>query len=350
LADHCLPGMRHILQTDSPLVITQGDPAGVGPELVLDLWARRAELGLPPFAFIGSFEAMQRRIAQTGHAIPLARIGAPADALACFDTALPVIDHGLPAEVKAGQPDAGTAAGTIEAIRVAAAFVLTGEAAAMVTNPIAKSVLYSVGFKWPGHTEYLAALAKQDGASEPFPVMLIWSEALAVVPVTIHIPLKDVARRLTADLIIRTGVIVDRAYRDWFGIAAPRLVLAGLNPHAGEQGTIGHEDDAVVAPAVAELQRRGIDARGPLSADTLFHARARATYDVALTMYHDQGLIPAKTLAFDDGVNVTLGLPFIRTSPDHGTAFDIAGQGIARADSLLAAVRLARRLADRRSA
>jgi 4-hydroxythreonine-4-phosphate dehydrogenase len=205
-------------------------------------------------------------------------------------------------------------------------------------------VLYGAGFRFPGHTEFLAHLAAEAGVAAPHPVMMIWSEMLAVVPVTIHIPLADVPRRLTTPLIVETGVIVDRDLRARFGLARPRLAIAGLNPHAGENGTIGTEDDTIVRPAVAALRAQGIDARGPLPADTMFHARARAGYDVALTTYHDQGLIPAKTLAFDEGVNVTLGLPFLRTSPDHGTAFDIAGQGVARPDSLLAALTLARRL------
>ncbi len=217
-----------------------------------------------------------------------------------------------------------------------------GRARAIVTNPIAKSVLKEAGFAHPGHTEFLAALS---GTPTPRPVMLIWSEMLAVAPVTIHIPIAEVPRALTPELIVETGRIVDRDLRQRFGLPKPRLAIAGLNPHASEGGHIGREDLDIVAPAIEALRREGIDARGPLPADTMFHPRARAAYDVALTMYHDQGLIPAKTLAFDEGVNVTLGLPFVRTSPDHGTAFDIAGRGIARPDSLLAAIRLADRLA-----
>jgi 4-hydroxythreonine-4-phosphate dehydrogenase len=175
--------------------------------------------------------------------------------------------------------------------------------------------------------------------------MMIWSETLAVVPVTIHIPLRDVPGALTADLIVETGRIVARDLSARFGIASPRLALAGLNPHAGESGSLGSEDRDIVEPAIARLRAEGIDARGPYPADTMFHDRAREGYDVALAMYHDQALIPIKTLAFDDGVNVTLGLPFVRTSPDHGTAFDIAGKGVARPDSLIAALKLASRLA-----
>ena len=220
-----------------------------------------------------------------------------------------------------------------------------GRASAVVTNPIAKHVLTAVGFAHPGHTEFLAALSVPAGEPQPRPVMMIWSEALAVVPVTIHVPVAEVPRLLTRELVMETVRIVARDLRQRFSLASPRLVLAGLNPHAGEAGTIGTEDRDVLEPAVALLRGEGLDIRGPLPADTLFHARARETYDVALAPTHDQALIPAKTLAFDEGVNVTLGLPFIRTSPDHGTAFDIAGKGIARPDSLIAAIRLADRLA-----
>ena len=226
-----------------------------------------------------------------------------------------------------GHPDQTSAPAALAAIRRAVADVQAGAASAIVTNPVAKNVLYRSGFTEPGHTEYLAKLAEEATGVPAHPVMMLWSPELAVVPVTIHLPLKDVVGRLTSDLIVETGRIVARDLRERFGIARPRLAVAGLNPHAGEDGTLGEEDNAVVAPAVAKLKAEGIDARGPLPADTLFHAAARATYDVALAMYHDQALIPIKTLAFDHAVNVTLGLPFVRTSPDHGTAFDIAGTG-----------------------
>jgi 4-hydroxythreonine-4-phosphate dehydrogenase len=216
-----------------------------------------------------------------------------------------------------------------------------------VTNPIAKHVLYAAGFQHPGHTEYLAALSVEGDAPPPHPVMMLWSEELAVVPVTIHIPLRAAPDALTTDLIVTTGRIVARDLRERFGLARPRLAVAGLNPHAGESATLGTEDRDVIAPAVARLQADGIAVTGPLPADTMFHREARRTYDAALAMYHDQALVPIKTIAFDDAVNVTLGLPFVRTSPDHGTAFDIAGRGIARPDSLIAALRLAARLADK---
>ncbi|HWK97339.1 MAG TPA: 4-hydroxythreonine-4-phosphate dehydrogenase PdxA, partial [Pseudolabrys sp.] len=243
--------------------------------------------------------------------------------------------------------DESSAPSAIASIRLAVADVMAGRAGAVVTNPIAKNVLYRSGFAEPGHTEFLARLAEEATGRPAHPVMLLWSPELAVVPVTIHLPLKEVVDRLSKDLIVETGRIVARDLADRFGIARPRLAVAGLNPHAGENGTLGAEDRDIVAPAVAALRGEGIDAVGPLPADTLFHARARAGYDVALCMYHDQALIPIKTLAFDHGVNVTLGLPFVRTSPDHGTAFDIAGTGKADPSSLVAALILAARLAAR---
>ena len=216
-----------------------------------------------------------------------------------------------------------------------------------MTNPVAKNILYRSGFTEPGHTEYLAKLAEESTGIRAQPVMLLWSPELAVVPVTIHLPLKDVFAKLTTDLIVQTGRIVARDLRTRFAIARPRLAVAGLNPHAGEQGALGDEDLAVVQPAVQRLLAEGIDARGPLSADSMFHRAARETYDVALAMYHDQALIPIKTLAFEHAVNVTLGLPFVRTSPDHGTAFDIAGTGRADPSSLIAAIKLAARISAR---
>lgn len=331
----------------APLLLTQGDPAGIGPELALSVWLSREALALPPFALIGSAAAMRALAARLGLAAPIETIADESEAAAMFGRALPIIEHGRPADAAPGRPDPAMAAGVIAAIEMAVERVRSGRARAVVTNPIAKSVLQEAGFAHPGHTEFLAALsAPPGGGRAPHPVMMIWSPLLAVVPVTIHVPLADVPRLLTRELIVATARITDRALRAQFGIAAPRLALAGLNPHAGEDGRMGREDIEVIAPAVAELRAEGIDARGPLPADTMFHPRARAGYDAALTMYHDQGLIPAKTLAFDEGVNVTLGLPFVRTSPDHGTAFDIAGRGVARPDSLIAALRLADRLSS----
>jgi 4-hydroxythreonine-4-phosphate dehydrogenase len=249
------------------------------------------------------------------------------------------------ATAEPGKPDETSAAAAIASIDRAVADVLSGLAAAVVTNPVAKSVLYKSGFAEPGHTEYLAKLSFEHTGNPAWPVMMLWSPEVAVVPVTIHVPFKEVPQRLTRDLIFETGRVVARDLIDRFGIARPRLAVAGLNPHAGEDGTLGKEDSIIVRPAIERLVADGIDARGPFAADSMFHEAARKTYDAALCMYHDQALIPIKTLAFDHAVNVTLGLPFVRTSPDHGTAFDIAGSGKANPSSLIAALRLAARLA-----
>ena len=323
-----------------PLAMTMGDPAGIGPELALAAWRDRTP-GAPfvVFAPPGILAAAAKR---AGLAVPIIETD-PAGAGAAFASGLPVVPLRNPVEDSPGRPDPANAAATIKSIERAVEAVRQGDARAIVTNPIAKATLYQAGFKHPGHTEYLGELAKAWGAPA-FPVMMIWSETLKVVPVTIHIPLAEAPRALTAELIIRTARIVDHDLRARFGVARPRLAIAGLNPHAGEGGAMGREEITIIKPAIEALKAEGIDAVGPLPADTMFHAKARARYDVALTMYHDQGLIPVKTLAFDEGVNVTLGLPFVRTSPDHGTAFDIAGKGIANPSSLIAALKLADRL------
>jgi 4-hydroxythreonine-4-phosphate dehydrogenase len=327
-----------------PLALTFGEPAGIGPDLTLAVWLRRAELGIPPFYLIGDPDFLGRRATKLGIKVPIAAL-TPATAAAAFPAVLPVVDLGDKATAEPGRPDRTSAPAAIASIRRATADVLNGSAAAIVTNPVAKNVLYGSGFAEPGHTEYLAKLA-QEAAGRPFhPVMLLWSPELAVVPVTIHLPLREIFKHLSTHLIVETGRIVANDLRRRFGIAHPRLAVAALNPHAGEQGALGNEDRGIVAPAVAQLKSENIDIRGPLPADTMFHEGARAGYDVALCMYHDQALIPIKTLAFDHAVNVTLGLPFVRTSPDHGTAFDIAGSGRADPTSLVAAIRLAARLA-----
>ena len=327
-----------------PLALTLGEPAGIGPDLTLALWRRRVELDLPPFYLIGDIDFLRQRARALGLDIPMSEV-TPAQASAAFERALPVAPLGLPVTATPGKPDATSAPAAIASIRRAVADVLSGQAAAVVTNPIAKNVLYRSGFAEPGHTEFLARLATEATAKPVHPVMMLWSPELAVVPVTIHLPLKDVVGALSIDLIVETGRIVARDLHARFGVAKPRIAIAGLNPHAGEDGGLGEEDRDIVAPAVARLKAEGIDAVGPLPADTMFHERARAGYDVAMCMYHDQALIPIKTLAFDHGVNVTLGLPFVRTSPDHGTAFDIAGTGKADPSSLVAALALAARLA-----
>jgi 4-hydroxythreonine-4-phosphate dehydrogenase len=325
------------------LVVTQGDPAGIGPELILRAWLGRQEASLPAFAVLADPDHLERVARALGWNVPIASVE-PSRAVAAFDSALPVIPLSQPVTAQPGRPDPAYAASVIEAIETAVRLVRSGAAAALVTNPIAKHVLYDAGFRHPGHTEFLAALAAAPGEAPPHPVMMLWSESLAVVPVTVHIPLASVPSQLTTELIVETGRIVARELRERFGLSHPRLAVAGLNPHAGENGAMGAEDSTIIAPAIEILRRDGIEVSGPLPADTMFHARARNRYDAALAMYHDQALIPIKTIAFDGAVNVTLGLPFVRTSPDHGTAFDIAGQGIARPDSLVAAIRLAARL------
>ncbi|ETR74912.1 4-hydroxythreonine-4-phosphate dehydrogenase [Afipia sp. P52-10] len=326
-----------------PLALTLGEPAGIGPDIALTAWSRRRELALPPFYIAGDASFLAQRAQTLGLTVDIARVSAT-DAVSAFASTLPVIETGTTTTAKPGRPDATSAPAGIASIRHAVDDVRAGRAAAVVTNPIAKSVLYRAGFRHPGHTEYLAELAA-DGGVAPRPVMMLWSQTLAVIPVTIHLSLRDAIDRLSTREIIETATIAYNDLKRRFGIARPRLAISGLNPHAGEDGTLGTEDRDIVALAVAHLQNAGIDARGPLPADTMFHEAARKTYDCAICMYHDQALIPIKTLAFDDGVNVTLGLPFIRTSPDHGTAFDIAGSGRAKPSSLVAALHLAARMA-----
>ena len=327
-----------------PLALTLGEPAGIGPDITLAVWQRRDELALPPFYLLGdpglpraarAAARLERSARAWSSRTPPRR---PSRAR-CRSWRSP---SASPPSRDSRIASSGPAA--IASIRRAVADVFAGRAHAVVTNPVAKAVLYRTGFAEPGHTEFLAKLAQEHTGRAAHPVMMLWSPELAVVPVTIHLPVREVPQRLTADLIVETGRIVARDLRERFGIARPRLALAGLNPHAGEDGALGEEDAAVVAPAVERLRRDGIDARGPLPADTMFHAAARRGYDAALAMYHDQALIPIKTLAFDHAVNVTLGLPFVRTSPDHGTAFDIAGTGRANPASLVAALKLAARL------
>jgi 4-hydroxythreonine-4-phosphate dehydrogenase len=326
-----------------PLALTSGEPAGIGPDITLKAWLRRSEFNLPAFYLLGDCDLLRGRAKALGLEVRFADIR-PEDALATFADALPVVETGVRATARPGHPDDSSADAAIAAIRQAVSDVAAGRAAAIVTNPIAKSVLYGAGFQYPGHTEFLAELAAAGGHA-PQPVMMLWSPALAVVPVTIHLSLRDAISQLSADLIISTARIVAASLKTRFGIARPRLALSGLNPHAGEDGSLGTEEQCIVTPAIDTLRKEGIDVRGPLPADTMFHEAARQTYDCAICMYHDQALIPIKTLAFDEAVNVTLGLPFIRTSPDHGTAFDIAGTGRANPSSLIAALRLAARMA-----
>jgi 4-hydroxythreonine-4-phosphate dehydrogenase len=336
---------RAPLFREPALALTQGDPSGIGPEIALEAWLARGR-GDPPFFLLADPEHVARIAATLALDVPIAVVE-PAAAGAAFAAALPVVPLSARVAGRPGDPDPGDAAATIEAIERAVALVRAGAAAAVVTNPIAKEVLYAAGFRHPGHTEFLGELAERHWSVRVRPVMMLWSPALAVVPVTIHIPLRRVVDELTRDLIVETGRITARDLTAKFAVAEPRLAFAGLNPHAGEGGAMGREEIDIVAPAIAALRAQGIAASGPHPADTMFHAAARARYDAAICMYHDQALIPIKTLAFDSAVNLTLGLPFVRTSPDHGTAFDIAGKGMADPGSLVAALRLAARLAAR---
>lgn len=327
----------------SALAVTMGEPAGIGPEIALQAWMHRKSRGLPPFFLIADPDHIAHLAERLGYAVPVV-VTEPERAAEMFPLALPILPLDMAVIAEPGQPNAADAPAVIEAIRRGVELVHQKRAAALVTNPISKAPLMRAGFPHPGHTEFLGALAEQNTGQSAFPVMMLWSEELAVVPVTVHIPLADVPAALTKERLLETARIVARDLRERFGIHTPRLAVAGLNPHAGEDGELGHEDDDVIRPAIAELRAEGLSVSGPLPADTMFHADARAGYDAALAMYHDQALIPIKTLAFDRAVNVTLGLPFVRTSPDHGTAFGIAGTGKASPASLIAAIRLAARL------
>jgi 4-hydroxythreonine-4-phosphate dehydrogenase len=328
-----------------PLAVTVGEPSGVGADITLAAYARRAHRPLPVFALLADPAMLAARMARLGLTLAMRKVASIEEASSCFASHLPVLPLANRHHEAPGLIDARNAPATIEAIDRATQLALAGAAGAVVTNPIDKKALYDAGFRHPGHTEYLADLCTTALGRDFMPVMLLTGPALSCVPVTIHIPIADVPSVLTTALIIDTGRIVAREMRTRLGIPAPRLAFAGLNPHAGERGAIGQEDETIIRPAVEQLWAEGIDAVGPLPADTMFHPEARARYDVALCMYHDQALIPAKTLAFDETVNCTLGLPIIRTSPDHGTASGIAGTGTARPDSFIAALELAARMA-----
>lgn len=330
--------------THRPLALSLGDPGGVGPEIVAKAWrALNSEPALT-FALLGDAAL----IAAEG--APVARIADPAEAAAVFADAIPVLDRRCTAAVQPGRPDPALAGSITGWIEEAVALTLSGATSGVVTCPIAKAPLYQAGFRFPGHTEFIAELT----ASTPFdgargPVMMLTAKDLRACLVTIHVPLNEVPELVTMDRVLFTARVVHEALVRDFGIARPRLALAGLNPHAGESGAIGLEEREVLIPAVARLRDEGVTITDPLPADTMFHDEARATYDAAICLYHDQGLIPVKTLDFWGGVNATLGLPIVRTSPDHGVGYDIAGKGMARADSLIAAIRLAAEMAARRT-
>jgi 4-hydroxythreonine-4-phosphate dehydrogenase len=327
-----------------PLCLTMGEPSGIGGEIALMAW-QASRLGpAAPFFMIDRPERLRRLALQIGLDVPVEAIADPDQAIAAFARALPVLPLAYPVAAVSGRPNSANAASVIASITQAHALTASGAASAMVTNPIQKSSLYAAGFAHPGHTEFLAALA---GIETPPVMMLAVEGLLRVVPITVHQSLKAALSTLSIDAIVVKTRIAAQALRWRFGIADPRIAIAGVNPHAGEDGTLGREEIDIVAPAIAILRAEGWRVDGPRSPDAMFHAAARATYDVAICHYHDQALIPLKTLDYDHGVNVTLGLPFIRTSPDHGTALDIAGRGVARPDSLIAALDLAWRLALR---
>jgi 4-hydroxythreonine-4-phosphate dehydrogenase len=330
---------------ETPLALTMGDPAGIGPDITLLAWQSRARDRIPPFALLGDPGALADRAVALGFDVPIEAVEQVGLASAQFARALPVLPVPVAGRVVPGRPSQIACAAIIESIERAVGLAQTGAVRAVVTNPIAKSVLYGAGFPFPGHTEYLASLAAAAGQAL-HPVMLLASPKLKVVPVTIHVPLKDVARLLTKELILATIAITARDLGRYLGIERPRIAVTGLNPHAGEDGGLGREEIEVIAPAIEAARASGIDATGPHPADTMFHATARRDYDCAICMYHDQALVPFKTLSFEEGVNVTLGLPFIRTSPDHGTAFSIAGSGTANPASLIEALKLAAAMSD----
>lgn len=328
----------------APLALSMGEPAGVGPEIIAAAWSALKTDG-PVFAVFGD-AALLRRQGQ-----PVQAISSIDMAAEVFARAIPVLDHPLPDAVTPGAPSLRNAGVVADWIELAVSLAVAGDASGVVTAPIAKAPLYAAGFRFPGHTEFIAELT----ADVPFPdtrgpVMMLTARDLRACLVTIHSPLAEVPQLVTEERVTRTARVVQEAMKRDFGIAQPRLALAGLNPHAGESGSIGLEEIEVLGPAVARLRGEGIRITDPLPADTMFHDEARETYDAAICLYHDQALIPVKTLDFWGGVNATLGLPIVRTSPDHGTGFDIAGKGVARPDSLIAAIRLAGQMAVARAA
>lgn len=331
-----------------------GDPAGIGPEITLKAWQALKDTPGFAFAVIGPLSVFEAAAARLGFKAPLA-ITAIEQAEKIIGIALPVIDQGNSAKVVPGTPNTAHADFITGSISQAVGLCLSGEAAGLVTNPISKDVLYRAGFTHPGHTEYLGELTKHAQLCAPEdnptgPIMMLAGGGLRVALASVHLALKEAAAQLSGDKIIHAARVMHHALKQDFGIKAPRIALCGLNPHAGEAGALGREEIEIINPAAAALRSMGVNATDAQPADTLFHAEARQGYDGVLAMYHDQGLIPVKTLDFHGGVNITLGLPIVRTSPDHGTAFGIAGTGTARADSLIAAIKAARAIANNRAA
>jgi 4-hydroxythreonine-4-phosphate dehydrogenase len=322
-----------------PIALTCGEPAGIAPEITAMAWRKLSGDPRHCFFLLGDAAYFETRARA-----PVQRIASPAEAAQAFANALPVLDLPFPESPLAGRIAAHTAGTVISSIDQAVVIALKGEASAIVTNPIHKDALYQAGFRHQGHTDYLAHLARAHG-HDAHDVMMLVARDLRAVPVTVHIPLADVPTQLTTEMIVSQARVVEGALKKHFGVDAPRLAVTGLNPHAGEKGAMGREEIMIIRPAIEKLRAEGLSVIGPLSADTAFHAEARSNYDAILCMYHDQALIPVKTIDFHGGVNVTLGLPFIRTSPDHGTALELAGTGKANPSSLIAAIELAASMA-----
>ena len=323
----------------APLAVALGDPAGIGPEIVAKSWERREALGLPPFFAVGDCGALEA--VWKG---PMTAISDPGEAAECFRHALPVVRVGGGSGINPGTPDLDGARNALDALEIAVGLTRSGAASGLVTGPVSKYQLHAIGFTHPGQTEFVA---ERCGVSSDMAAMMLVGPTLRTVPVTVHVALRDVPDVLTGERIIAKARATIRGLQRQFGIEHPRIAVAGLNPHAGEDGTLGREEQEVIIPAIERLRSDGFDITGPFPADTMFHARARARYDAALCMYHDQALIPIKALHFDEGVNMTLGLPIVRTSPDHGTAFPIAGKGEADPGAMIAALRTAAASAQR---
>jgi 4-hydroxythreonine-4-phosphate dehydrogenase len=328
-----------------PLAVSLGDPAGIGPELLCEAWVRREAERLPSFFICGGAGLLREAAARRGLDLTLASVSSVSEAEAAFDSALPVLG-GVDGDYRPGQPDSEGARLALVSLESATSLVVDGKAAALVTGPVSKAEMAKIGYPYPGQTEFVAAAS---GTAAEDAVMMLAGPQLRTVPMTVHCALSEVPGRLSVELIQRRATIVAWALRQDFGIDSPRVAICGLNPHAGENGRMGREEIDIITPAIEALRAEGIDATGPHPADTLFAPHLRGTYDVAIAMYHDQALVPLKALDFDEGVNVTLGLPIIRTSPDHGTAFGIAGKQVARANATIAAIRMAGQMANQRA-
>ena len=326
----------------APIAVSLGDPAGIGPEIVAKAWLARVDRALPAFVAVGDARALEQAAAGA-----VARVGSMEEAKHVFDDALPVLHLDGAGAITFGAPDIDGARSALHALEVVVGLARSSAASALVTGPVSKAQFYGIGFTHPGQTEFVA---ERCGVSRDNAVMMLAGPTLRVVPITTHVPLARVPELLTVELLIAKAIATARGLRRDFGIEAPRLAFAGLNPHAGEGGALGREEIEVIEPAIALLREQGVDARGPFAADTMFHPRARSGYDAALCPYHDQALVPLKTLHFDEGVNMTLGLPIVRTSPDHGTAFAIAGRGAAHPGAMIAAIAMAGEAARRRAA